>query len=108
VQRFEQHDFSCKDELRPGRPVLSLRPGLSRFLAKYPFANAEIIATQFGIARDSVKMILARELNLNIFSRRWLSDQLSDAQRKSLVEFSQGLLQILENCQEMQFDGIVT
>jgi hypothetical protein len=29
VQRFEQGEFSCKDESRPGRPFLSLGPALS-------------------------------------------------------------------------------
>jgi hypothetical protein len=37
---------------------------LSQFLSKYPFASAQIIAGHFGIALDSVKMNLARELDL--------------------------------------------
>jgi hypothetical protein len=57
VQRFEQGDFSCKAEFRPGGPLLSFGPALSRFLSKYPFASARTIAAHFGVARDSMKMI---------------------------------------------------
>jgi hypothetical protein len=64
VQRFEQGDFLCEDELRVGRPLLSLGPALSRFLSKCLFTNARSIATHLGVARDSVKVILARELSL--------------------------------------------
>jgi hypothetical protein len=39
-------------------------PALSRFLLKHPFASARSIAAHFEVARNSVKMILARELGL--------------------------------------------
>jgi hypothetical protein len=108
VQHFEQGEFSCKDELRPGRTLLSLGPALSRFLSKYPFASAGIIAAQFGVVRDSVKTILSRELDLQEFARRKLPHSLSEAQKKSRVEFSRDVLQILEDHREMQFDEIAT
>jgi hypothetical protein len=60
------------DESRPGRPLVSLRPALSRFLSMHQFASARIIAAHFGVARDWVKMILAREFDLKEFSRGWL------------------------------------
>jgi hypothetical protein len=61
--------ISCKDESRPGKLFLSLGPALSRFFLKYPFAKACSIAAHFRVARDSVKMILARELGLRKFSK---------------------------------------
>jgi hypothetical protein len=64
--------FFMQGRTEAGRPLLSLRPALSRFLSKYPFASARIIAGEFGVARDSVKMILAIEVGLETFSRRWL------------------------------------
>jgi hypothetical protein len=79
MQRFEQGDFSCKDESRMGRPLLSLWPVLFRFLSKYPFASRGIIAIHFRVACNSVKMILAREHGLKTFLRRWLPHQLSEA-----------------------------
>jgi hypothetical protein len=94
-------DFSYKDESRPGKPLLSLGPALSRFLSKDPFASARIIAAHFGVAHDSVKMIRAREFGLKQFSRRWLLDQLNGAHKKSQVEFSRDLLQMLEHNREL-------
>jgi hypothetical protein len=74
--------FSDKDELRPGRSLLSLGPVLARFLAKYLFASARSIAAHFGVARDSVKMILARELGFSLIfkaitdtSAEWRSEK---------------------------------
>jgi hypothetical protein len=100
--------FFLQGRIEAGSPSLSLRPTLSRFLSKCPFASARIIAAHFGIARDSVKMILAREVGLETFSRRWLPRQLSGAQKKSRVEFTRDVVQILEDHQELQFDGIAT
>jgi hypothetical protein len=37
---------------------------LSRFLSNYPFVSARIIAGHFGVALDSVKINLSRELDL--------------------------------------------
>jgi hypothetical protein len=108
MQRFEQGDFSCKDESKAGRPLLCLRSALSQFLSKYPFTSAQIIEVHFEVARDSVKITLARELDLKKLSRRWLPHQLSDIQQKSRIEFSLDLLQILEDHRELQFEGIAT
>jgi hypothetical protein len=52
------------------KAVTQFGPALSRFLSQYPFAIARIIAARFGVARDSVKMILAREFGLKKLSRR--------------------------------------
>jgi hypothetical protein len=61
MQRFEEGDFPCKDEARPGRLLLGLAPALSRFLLEYPFTRGRIIAVHIGVVRDSVKKSLARE-----------------------------------------------
>jgi hypothetical protein len=74
--------YSDKDELTPGKPLLSLGPALARLLSKYPFASARNIAAHFGVARDSGKMILARELGLSLIlkamaarSAEWRSEK---------------------------------
>jgi hypothetical protein len=41
--------------------VAQSEPALSGFLSKCPFASTGIIAAHFGVARDSVKTIPARE-----------------------------------------------
>jgi hypothetical protein len=44
----------------------------SQLLLKRPFSSARIITAHFGVARDLVKMIFARELGLKRYSRQWL------------------------------------
>jgi hypothetical protein len=53
-------------QIKPGKILTQFGPVLSRFLSKNLFASARIIAIHFGVARDSMKMILARELGLKI------------------------------------------
>jgi hypothetical protein len=55
--------------LRQGRietwkTVRQFGPALAGFLSKDTFASARIIAAHFGVAPDSVKMNLVRELGL--------------------------------------------
>jgi hypothetical protein len=85
-----------------------LELALSRFLSKYLFTSARIIAAHFWVARHSVKTILEREFGLQKFSRRWLLHQLSEAQKESRVDSSRELFQILEDRRELQFDEIAT
>jgi hypothetical protein len=104
MQGFEQDDFLCKNESRPKRPLPSLGPTLSRFLSKHLFASARIISAHFRIARDSVKIIPARELGRKKTSKRWLPHKLSNTQKKPWVKFSRDVLQILKDRRELQFD----
>jgi hypothetical protein len=46
------------------KAVSQYRLALSRFLSNYPFPSARTIAADFGVACNSVKIILARESGL--------------------------------------------
>jgi hypothetical protein len=67
-----------------------------------------MIAGHFGIARDLVKMILAKELGLQKYPKRWPPHQLSEVQKTPGVERPPDLLQILEDNRELQLDRIAT
>jgi hypothetical protein len=55
-----------------------------------------------------VKDILARNLGLKKFTRRWVSHTLSGPPKGKRVEASTELLQILNDLEAESFDGITT
>jgi hypothetical protein len=54
-----------------------------------------MIAAHFGVARDSVKMILATELGLKEFSKRWMPHQLTQTQKMSQSSFLETFSKLL-------------
>jgi hypothetical protein len=64
-----------------------------------------MIAARFGVARDSVKLIIARELGHK--NSQGDGSHLSEgSSKKARLEFSRDLLEILEDHQELQFGGM--
>jgi hypothetical protein len=49
-------------------------PVLQRFLKKFPFASARVMAAHFSVDWATMKIILDRELGLRKFTRGWLPD----------------------------------
>jgi hypothetical protein len=72
IRKLKNGDFSCENESRPGRCMSILGPVLQKFLERYPFSGAKVIARHFRISPSTVKEILRRELALQKFSRRWV------------------------------------
>jgi hypothetical protein len=60
LRRFKSGDLSCSDEERPGRPLISMRLALQRFLKKIPFASAQVMTGHFSVDRATIKSILDR------------------------------------------------
>jgi hypothetical protein len=106
--RLRTRQFFVQRRIEAWKTGTQFGAALSGFPSKYPFASARIIVAHFRVARDSGKMIPARNLSLHRFSRRWLPLLRNGAQKKSRVEFSRHVLQILEDHRELQFDGIAT
>jgi hypothetical protein len=78
VARFASGDTSCEDVSRPGRPLTDLAEPLRLFLDDYPFASALMVSRHFSVSAIAVKEILARDLGLRRFTRRWVPHTLSD------------------------------
>jgi hypothetical protein len=108
LRRFKSGDFSCGDEERPGRSLISLGPALQRFLKKFPFMSVRVMAGHFSVNRTAIKNSFDRELGLRKFIRRWVSQILSAEQKLRRMMESQSLLTILANFAEKNFQGIIT
>jgi hypothetical protein len=85
-----------------------MRPALQRFLKKFPFTSARIMARHFSLDRAAIKSILDRELGLRKFTRRWEPHILSAEQKLRRVTESQSLFAIRANFAEKNFQGIIT
>jgi hypothetical protein len=72
LRRCKSGDLSYGDDEWPGRPMISLGSALRRFLKKFPFANARVMAGHFSVDRATIESILDRELGLGKFIRRWV------------------------------------
>jgi hypothetical protein len=107
-RRFKSGDRFCCDEERPGRCLKSMGPALQRFLKKFAFASAQVLAGHFSVDRSTISSILDRELGLRKFTRIWVPHILSTEQKLRRVMESQIPLTIRANLAEKNFEGIIT
>jgi hypothetical protein len=105
---FKSGELFCGNEERPGRPLISLGPGLQRFLKKFPFASVQAVAGHFSVDRAAIKSILDRELSLTKFARKWVPYILLTEQKLRRVTESQSGLTIPANLAEKNWEGIIT
>jgi hypothetical protein len=108
VARFESGDRSCECTLRADRPLTNLAEPFRLARQDYPFASARVLSRHFGVCATTVKDLLARNLGLKLFIRRWVPHTPSVPQQVKRVEASIELLQILNDLEADSFDGIAT
>jgi hypothetical protein len=88
--------------------MIDLTEPLRLFLEDYPFASVRIVSCHFSVSAITVKEILARDLGLRKFTRRWVPRILSDPQKVKRVEASTELFHIINALEVDSFDGITT
>jgi hypothetical protein len=70
ICRFKDGDLSWGDEDRSGRPLSDLPDGICRYLEKFPFTSAKVVAKHFSSSHPTSRRILKTILGLKNFSRR--------------------------------------
>jgi transposase len=108
IRKFNNGDFSCDDDCRPGRPMAIFGLVLQKFLDTYRFSSTKVISRRFRISPPTAKAILRRELGLKKFSSRLVPHLVSDGQKKLRVDGSQKFLSMLGMYAEHNFEGIAT
>jgi hypothetical protein len=106
VSRFESGGINCEEISRAGRPITDLAEAFRLFLQDDPFTNACMLSRHFDVCVTTVKDILACDLGLKEFTRRWMPHTLSGPQKVKRIEASTELLQILNDLETDYFDGI--
>jgi transposase len=108
LRRFREGDTSCEDRSRAGRPLTILGEVLSKTFSKHPFASPENIASHFDLRVSTVMGLLARELGLRIFTRRWVPYSLWERQKDEQATQSRLLLDLVQCYQTANFNAIAT
>jgi hypothetical protein len=94
-QRFKQDDFSLDDEIRAGRPISDLKEVISQMLGDEPYLSARILAKRLASNAHTIKTILARDLGMRKFTRRWVPHEVNSANKVQRVTKSKTLLTAL-------------
>jgi hypothetical protein len=104
----QRGDLSCEEDQRSGRLFLDLSERIRRRLDKFPFTSARVLAKHFRTSLPAMRRTLKTHLRLQKFSRRWVSHDLTDDQKRLKCEISNNLLIALRNDEPPSFSHVVT
>jgi hypothetical protein len=107
-QRFKAGNFPLDDENRPRRSLSDLGQVMSQFLRDEPFLSARVLAKRLATIPCSIKKIVARDLDMRRLPRKWVSHELTTANRVKQVEDVRTLLQVLRRDSEKNLAEIMT
>jgi hypothetical protein len=91
-RRFKDGSLCLADENRPGRPKSDLADSISRLLEREPFLSARTLARKLESSRQTIKRVLATDLGMRKFTRRWIPHSVTAAQKVQRVADARRLL----------------
>jgi hypothetical protein len=86
-------DFSLDDENRPGRPLNAFAQVIYPFLGDEPLIPARVLPERLATSPHTIRNIVARDLGMRQFPRRWVPHELTSSNKKKRVKEAQMLLQ---------------
>jgi histone-lysine N-methyltransferase SETMAR len=107
-RRFKDGNLCLADENRPGRPKSDLADSISRLLEKESFLSARTLARKLESSPQTIKRVLATDLGMRKFTRRWIPHFLTAAQTVQRVADARRLLKSLKADQKNNFRNIMT
>jgi hypothetical protein len=84
-RKFKAGDFSMNDQVRPGRPPIELSGAIMSLLSDEPFLSARVLAVRLSSTHQTIKPVLVNDPGMRKFVRRWISHDLSEANRRERV-----------------------
>jgi hypothetical protein len=67
------------------RPPIELSGAIMSLLSDEPFLSARVLAVRLSSTHQTIKRILVNDLGMRKFVRRWIRDDLSEANRRERV-----------------------
>jgi hypothetical protein len=107
-RKFKADDFSMDDRVRPGRPPIELSGAIMILLSGESFLSARVLAVRLSSTHQTIKQLLVSDLGMRKFVRRWISHDLSEANRRERVLKATLLLEGLRADEENEFANIMT
>jgi hypothetical protein len=97
------------DLARSGRPSHSdLAAPIQSLLQQFPFISCKVLCRKLEIGKTTCLCVLHNDLHLERFNFCYVPHSLEADQKRSRVELSRELLQILEQNQQYEFEYILT
>ena len=97
-ERFRGQRESLADDKHTGRPKHEdWKQMVEEFLLDQPFASVRCLSLELGLARETVRLILTRDLGMKKYCSRWIPHVLSAENKASRVRLSANLLSELES-----------
>jgi hypothetical protein len=96
------------DRVRPGRPPIELSGAIMSLLSDEPFLSAQILAVRLSSTHQTIKRVLVSDFGMRKFVRRWISHDLSEANRRERVPKANLLLEELRANEENEFADTMT
>jgi hypothetical protein len=84
-RKFKAGDFSMDDRVRPGRRPIELSGAIMNLLGDEPFLSARVLAVRLSSTHQKIKRVLASDLGMREFVRRWIPHDLSETNRRERV-----------------------
>jgi mevalonate pyrophosphate decarboxylase len=106
--RFKVGNFFLDDENKPERPLSDFAQVISQFLRDEPFPSVCVLKKRLAPSSHTIKEIVARDLHMRQFQRRWALHKLTPASKAKRVEDARTLLQALRSDSEKHFAHIMT
>jgi hypothetical protein len=107
-RKFKAGDFSMDDRARPGRPRIELSGAIMSLLSDEPFLSARVLAVRLSSTHQTIKWVLVIDLGMRKFMRRWISHDLSEANRRKRVLKTNLLLEELRADEGNEFANAMT
>jgi hypothetical protein len=95
VREYDGGGRDATDSPKAGRPRSDIAEAVSHILSEQLFSSTTYLAAQLQTSRDLVKKTLVEVLGMTTFSLRWVSHELTVAQKRQGVADSRRLLQTL-------------
>jgi hypothetical protein len=96
------------DRVRPGSPLIELSGAIMNLLSDEPFLSARILAVRLSSTHQTIKRVLLSDLGIRKFVRRWISHDLSEANRRERVLKANLLLEELRADEGNEFANTMT
>jgi hypothetical protein len=107
--RFLDGSEDLFDLARSGRlPRSDLATPIQQLLQQFPFISCKVLCHKLKIGKATCLRVLHDDLHLEKFNLRYIPHSLEDDQKRSRVELSEELLEILQQDRQNNFEHILT
>ena len=100
-KRFSEGRKSFHDDYRVGRPVAAVTPAniavIQEVVCNEPRTSLRALADHTGLSKDTVRLILTKELHLRKVCSTWIPHLLSESNKQERMTCAENILKMFES-----------